>query len=143
MLDKYEKDPAWIGKVDGKGEWAVAYHGTRLEAAAPIVKEGLSTDVAKRDAMLDDAIAQMGEEADHPGLYVATLCQDGAYPQYTTPFSVPVSPDKNEEFSLVFQCRVKPGEFTTHRLPVKEGHAWRFVEPSCIRPYGILLKKEA
>ena len=143
VLDKYEKDPTWIGMVDGKGEWAVAYHGTRVEVVAPIVKQGLLTSAVQVDLMLGEAVKQMGEEANRPGVYVATHCQDGSYPQYTTAFSVPVAPDQSEEYSLVFQCRVKPGKFTTHRGPVKEGHAWRFVDSSYIRPYGILLKKEA
>jgi hypothetical protein len=143
VLDKYEKDPAWIGMVNGKREWAVAYHGTRVEVAAPIVQQGLLTSAVQVDLMLDEAVRQMGEEANRPGVYVATHCQDGSYPKYTTPFSVPVSPGKSEEYSLVFQCRVKPGKFTNHPSPVKEGEAWRFVDPSCIRPYGILLKKEA
>ena len=35
-----------------------------------------------------------------------------------------------QKFSLVFQCRVKSGEFTTHRKPVKKGKAWRFCQSS-------------
>jgi hypothetical protein len=142
VLDKYEKDPAWIGMVGGTDEWAVAYHGTTAEAAVPIVHQGLLTSAVKRDAMLDEALKQMGEEAHRPGVYVATHCQDGSYPRYTTPFSVPISPDTSENYSLVFQCRVKPGKFTKHTVPVEKGEAWRFVDSSCIRPYGILLKKE-
>ncbi|CAF3486087.1 unnamed protein product [Rotaria sp. Silwood1] len=142
VLDKYEKDPTWIGRTNAKGEWAVAYHGTNTNAVTGIIKHGLLVSAIKRDAMRDEAIEQGGEDAASPGVYVATHCEGGAYPQYTLPFTVTVSPSKFERFSLVFQCRVKPEKFTIHKAPVTTGEAWRFVDPNCVRPYGILLKKE-
>lgn len=140
VVDKYEKDPAWVGQVNRDSEWAVAYRGTRAEAAIPIVKEGLKTSAVDHDAQ-----KQKDQVANSPGVYVATNCQNSSYPRYTRGFSVPVSVGKSEEYSLVFQCRVRPGEFTTHKSsgPAQEGEAWRFVDPRFIRPYGILLKKEA
>ncbi|CAF3171703.1 unnamed protein product [Rotaria socialis] len=92
--------------------------------------------------MLDEAFEQIGEETNHVGFYIAAHCEGGSYPQYTVPFTVPPFPDKSERFSIVFQCRVKPGKFTTHKSSVSVGEAWRIVDPSAIRPYGILLKKE-
>ncbi|CAF3112685.1 unnamed protein product [Rotaria sp. Silwood2] len=142
VLDKYEKDPTWIGSTNAKGEWAVAYHGTNANAVTGIVKHGLLISAIKRDVMRDEAIEQGGEDADRPGVYVATHCEGGAYPQYTLPFTVSVSSSKSERFSLVFQCRVKPEKFTIHETPVNTGKAWRFVDSSSVRPYGILLKKE-
>ena len=142
VLDRYGSDTTWIGRVDAKGEWPVAYHGTHSGAVSGIVQHGLLPSTAKRDAMLDEAIEQMGEKANRSGLYVATHCDGGSYPQYTTPFTVTTFPDKSESFSLVFQCRVEPGKFTTHRTPVTEGKAWRIVDPDAVRPYGILLKRE-
>ena len=142
VLDKYGDDRNWIGRVNAEGEWPVAYHGTKKEAVSGIVKQGLLPGVVGRDAMLDEAIAQMGEEAKQPGLYVATHCNGGSYPQYTTPFTVITFPGKSEQFSIVFQCRVQPSKFTTHTTPVEKGEAWRTVDRFAIRPYGILLKKE-
>ncbi|CAF5160321.1 unnamed protein product [Rotaria sp. Silwood1] len=83
----------------------------------------------------------MGAEANRPGLYVPTHC-DGGAKIYTEPFTVTPYPDKTESFRIVFQCRVKPEKFTVHKSPVIDGNAWRYVDPSSIRPYGILLKKE-
>ncbi|CAF3781498.1 unnamed protein product [Rotaria sordida] len=120
VLNKYEKDPTWIGCINAKGEWAVAYHGTNANAVTGIVKHGLLISAVKRDVMLDEAIEQGGEDADHPGVYVATHCEGGAYPQYTVPFTVTVSPSTSERFNLVFQCRVKPEKFTIHEAPVTE-----------------------
>jgi hypothetical protein len=139
---KYGIDPTWIGMKNAAGEWPVAYHGTKAVAALPIITQGLSTDYVQRDVMQEEAIEQKGLSVAGPGVYVATHCEGGSYPSYTTPFSVPTSDGGSEKYSLVFQCRVKPGEFTNHTGPVKEGEAWRFVDSSHIRPYGLLLKKE-
>jgi hypothetical protein len=95
----------------------------------------------KTDAMMEEAIEQIGEEANRPGLYVATHCNGGS-DIYTQPFTVTAFPGKSEQFRIVFQCRVEPGKFTTHTSPVNVGEAWRIVDPKAVRPYGILLKKE-
>jgi hypothetical protein len=142
VLHKYGDDRTWIGRINAKGEWPVAYHGTKKDAVSSIVAKGLLPSAVVTDAMKSEAIEQMGEEANQPGLYVATYCNGGSYPQYTTPFTVTTFPDKSERFSIVFQCRVQPNKFTIHTSPVKEGKAWRIVDPNAIRPYGILLKKE-
>jgi hypothetical protein len=101
----------------------------------------LLPSAVKADAMKKEAIQQMGEEANRPGLYVATHCNGGS-DIYTRPFTVTAFPGKSEQFRIVFQCRVEPGKFTTHKSPVNVGEAWRIVDPKAIRPYGILLKKE-
>jgi hypothetical protein len=142
VLHKYGDDTTWIDHVNAKGEWPIAYHGTKHFAVNNIVKHGLLPGAVVRDAMLDEAIDQIGEKADAPGLYVATHCDGGSHPQYTEPFSVPTSSGTSEQFRIVFQCRVEPGKFTTHTSPVEVGQAWRIVDPKAIRPYGILLKKE-
>ena len=144
VVHKYGKDETWIGRKNAPGEWAVAYHGTKADAVIGIVNESLRTDLVQRDVMRAEAMQQIGSEAAQTGVYVATHCEGGSYPQYTKEFTVPVSPGKVEKFSVVFQCRVKPGTFTRHKHPnvIRQGEAWRFVDPHCVRPYGILLKKE-
>ncbi|CAF1113733.1 unnamed protein product [Rotaria sordida] len=141
VLNKYGEDNTWIGRVDAEGEWPVAFHGTRSGAVSGIVEYGLLPSVIKTDAMKEEAIEAIGEEANRPGFYVATHCEGGSS-LYTAPFTVTTFPHKSEEFRIVFQCRVQPGKFTTHKSPVTVGEAWRIVDPSAIRPYGILLKKE-
>ncbi|CAF1549077.1 unnamed protein product, partial [Didymodactylos carnosus] len=142
VLHKYTTDSTWLGCVNAEGEWPVAFHGTRSDAVNSIVQQGLLPSAARLDVVKYEAIQQMGEEANHPGLYVATHCNGGSHPQYTTPFTVTTFPQKSEQFRIVFQCRVQPGKFTTHSTPVQKGKAWRIVDPSAVRPYGILLKKE-
>jgi hypothetical protein len=140
--NKYKDGSIWLGHVNAEGEWPVAFHGTKAGAVSGIVQHGLLPSTAKTDVVKIEAIAQMGKEADRPGLYVATHCNGGSYPQYTEAFTVNSFPDKSERFSIVFQCRVQPGKFSTHTTPVSKGEAWRIVDPSAVRPYGILLKKE-
>ncbi|CAF0875232.1 unnamed protein product [Adineta ricciae] len=138
---KYGHDRTWIGCVNAPGEWPVAFHGTHKEAVTGIVANGLLPKFTETDVKLDEAIDQIGEEANKAGLYVATHCHGGA-DLYTTPFTVTTAADRSEQFRIVFQCRVEPKKFTTHTSPVNEGEAWRFVDPNAIRPYGILLKKD-
>lgn len=139
--DKYQSDELWLGDTNAEGEWPVAFHGTNANAVSGIVQHGLLPSAVKTDAMLNEAIEQIGEEADQPGLYVATHCNGGS-DMYTNPFTVTAYPGKSEQFRIVFQCRVQPGKFTTHTSPVDVGEAWRIVDPKAVRPYGILLKKE-
>jgi hypothetical protein len=139
---KYTDDPVWLGSSNSKGEWPVAFHGTCSSAVKSIANQGFMTDKVVRDAMLGEAIQQKGSVVDRPGLYVATHCNGGAHPQYTQEFTVEITPGKPETFQVVFQCRIRPGSYTEHKTPVREGHAWRIVDPSAIRPYGILMKNK-
>jgi hypothetical protein len=141
VKDKYKDGQIWLGCLNVEGEWPVAFHGTSANAVSGIVQHGLLTSAVKTDVKRTEAIEQMGEEADSPGLYVATHCNGGS-DIYTTPFIVTAFPGKSEQFRIVFQCRVQPGKFTTHTSPVNVGEAWRIVDPSAVRPYGILLRKE-
>jgi hypothetical protein len=138
VVDKFPNDQLWLGNSNVKGEWAFAFHGTKGGAVKGIREKGLL--ISEHDAMRSEAIRNAGSYVDKPGLYVATHCNGGAHPTYTKPFSVPSSQNKSETFRVVFQCRVKPGAYTTHTSPVSKGEAWRFVDPDAIRPYGILLK---
>jgi len=140
VIDKFPDDKLWLGCSNVKGEWPVAFHGTHGRAVKGIREKGLL--ITQIDVMRDEAVQKAGRDVDKPGLYVATHCDGGAHPMYTKPFTVPLSQNKNETFRIVFQCRVKPGAYTTHTSPVTTGEAWRFVDPDAIRPYGILVKNE-
>jgi hypothetical protein len=142
VVNKFPDDKLWLGKNNVEGEWAVAFHGTHGGAVKGITQQGFLIKEAVRDLMKDEAVKQGGTEFDKPGLYVATHCTGGAHPRYTTVFDIKQSSDVVEKFRVVFQCRVKPGAYTTHRIPVDKGRAWRFVDPEAIRPYGILVKSE-
>jgi hypothetical protein len=136
VIDKFPDDELWLKSSNVDGEWAVAFHGT----VKGIREKGIL--ITRVDAMRKEAVEQAGTDYDKPGLYVATHCTGGAHPSYTEPFPIQSSSEKTDEFRVVFQCRVKPGAFTTHRTPVVKGRAWRFVDPDAIRPYGILVKNE-
>jgi hypothetical protein len=138
---KYGGDNLWLGSSNVDGEWPVAFHGTHSGAVSSITQNGLSPGAAKRDLMQEEAIQQLGPSAKGIGLYLATYCNGGSYPQYTQPFTV-TTDQKTETFCVVFQCRVRPKSYSVHTSCVKEGHAWRVTDSTAIRPYGLLLKKE-
>jgi hypothetical protein len=138
--DKYTDGNLWLGSDNVKGEWAVAFHGTQATSVKGIQQKGLL--ITKVDLMRTEAVEQRGEQFDKPGLYVATHCTGGAHPQYTSTFNINSTSEKTQKFRVVFQCRVKPDEYTIHSSPVAKGEAWRFVDPNHIRPYGILVKNE-
>ena len=140
VTDKFPHDKLWLGQSNVQGEWAVAFHGTKGGAVKGITEKGLLFTYA--DAKRAEAVQLGGKDFDKPGLYVATHCTGGAHPLYTSSFPIQSSVEKTDNFRVVFQCRVKPGVYTAHRSPVNKGHAWRFVDPEAIRPYGILVKNE-
>lgn len=137
---KYKDGPVWFGSNNAKGEWPVAFHGTRSHTVKNIKDKSLLTGNIVRDAMLQEAITLKGESVNRPGLYVATHCNGGSHPYYTEKFEVKTPAGKTETFHAVFQCRVRPDSYTIHTTPVKNGKAWRIVDPEAVRPYGILLK---
>ena len=141
VSNKYRQDQLWIGRENGPGEWAVAFHGTKAEDALGTVRGGLRSDAFRSDPMRDVAVAKLGKKVDRPGLYVYTKCEDGASLR-SEPFTLPVLPGQSERFRLVFQCRVKPVKYTVHPTPVEGVDTWRYVDANFIRPYGLLLKKE-
>jgi hypothetical protein len=141
ISNKYGSENVWLGSSNSDGEWPVAFHGTHSGAVSGIIQDGLSAGTAKRDLMQPEAIQQLGPAAKGIGLYLATHCNGGSYPQYTHPFTVSTG-DKTENYCVVFQCRVRPKSFSVHTGCVKTGKAWRVIDPTAIRPYGLLLKKE-
>ncbi len=142
VVDKYPDDQRWLGSNNVKGEWPIAYHGTRVHAIKSIVNQSLLPRYAKVDAQRMDAVQKNGSYFDKVGVYVATHCNGGAHPAYTVPFTVQTSSKKTECFRVVVQCRIRPDSFTRHIPPVVVGESWRIVDPAAIRPVAILLKNE-
>jgi hypothetical protein len=140
VSQKYTDDAIWLGHNNSPGEWPVAFHGTHPAAVSNIMKDGLSSGAAKRDRMMEEAIEQKGPSMNRPGLYLATHC-DGGSEAYATTFTVK-NGDETESFQVVFQCRVRPDSFTLHTSCVTVGHGWRVVDPTAVRPYGLLLRKK-
>lgn len=118
---KYPGDNVWLGCKNIPGEWPLAFHGTQAEAVSNITKDGLSIDKVEHDDMREEAVEQMGSKVDSPGLYLSTHCKGGAHSLYTKTFTVYTSDKKIERFRVVFQCRVKPNEFTIHKSPLTIG----------------------
>ena len=101
---KYLGDSIWLGSENISGEWPVAFHGTHANAVKSIAQQGLLTSTAVRDVMVSEAVRQKGEAMNRPGLYLATHCDGGAHPAYTSTFTVKGSLENTETFRVVFQC---------------------------------------
>lgn len=140
VTEKYADGNVWLGHSNSVGEWPVAYHGTYARAVSSVAQHGLSTDTEQQDPMREEAIQQMGTAMNRPGLYLTTHCNGGCDADATT-FQIR-SGELVQTFQVVFQCRVRPGSFTVHRVPEGEGHIWRVVDPAAIRPYGLLLRRK-
>lgn len=140
VSQKYTGDTVWLGHNNTAGEWPVAFHGTHSGAVSNIMKDGLSLGAIQRDRMIQEAIQQKGPAMNRPGLYLATHCNGGS-DAYATTFTV-TNGGKTETFQVVFQYRVQPGTFTTHTSCVSVGHGWRVVDPTAVRPYGLLVRKK-
>lgn len=144
ISNKYPGDDVWLRSTGEPGVWPVAYYGTQSEAAVhSIINNGLSTEIDpnKQDDFRAESVRQKGEQFDKPGLYLSTYCKHGVHPRYTKTFTVQISPKKIQRFRIVFQCRVNPDGFTIHECPVTRRELWRIVDPTVVRPYGILLLK--
>lgn len=127
VKNQYGTDRNWFSYINARDEWAVAFQGTSPIPIDSTIKGG-------------DLLANI-EKDDRPGLYVTTHCTNGA-DRYALPFHVPISADKNEQFQIVFQCRIEPEQFTVHKGFVKLGDVWRTIDAKAIRPYGILVRKK-
>jgi hypothetical protein len=68
----------------------------KKEAVGGIIKEGFLITAVKTDAMIGEAIKQMGEEVNRPGFYMATHCKGGS-DNYATPSTVTAFSNKSEQ----------------------------------------------
>lgn len=136
-----DEEMHWLSHLNTDDVWPLAYHGTHADVVSDVAKEGLSHDKVAPDEFRQEAVEQAGLKMDKPGIYLNTFCDGGAHPRYTKNFSVQVSRRKSERFRIVFQCRVKPGEFTIHQSPSIKGDLWRVVDRTAVRPYGILIRQ--
>ena len=141
VKDKYETERNWLSANEDDKPWNVAFLGPKFSIAQSIASENFKLGIGHSETMRLSAVRQRGPTFNRPGFYVATKCEGGASP-YATEFEVPINANRTEKFQLVFQCRVKPGEYTVHQSTVKDVNIWRFIDPAHIRPYGILLKKK-
>ncbi|CAF1615808.1 unnamed protein product [Adineta ricciae] len=143
VFNKYsdETKDRWIGCQNIPGEWPIAYYGTNGNFIHDLERNQTSPDQEKFDPMREESVRQMGEKMNKQGFYVFPKCNGGAYPSYTKTFEVPITSKKNSRFRVVFQCRVKPGQFTVHTCPISKCEIWRVVDTDAVRPYGVLVRK--
>ena len=136
VIDKYLEDEPWLGTDNQPGEWAVAYHGTKLDVVKSIADKGLMHDSVSRDALKGEAKQLNPSMSDVQGLYITTHCEGGAS-SYTKPFPVRDPNDISKLYRVIFQCRVQPGKFAEHAKVVKIEKACRVFDEKAIRPYGL------
>ena len=142
--EKYPQDNQWFDNDNIQGGWTNAFHGIDSNLQTIITRKGFFTTCRRKDPVIDEAIEQMGDKANGSSIYVTKECEGGAHPHYTISFTIPSSStaDEKRRYYLIFQCRVKPNTFSSHRRLFKESTVCRVLEADAIRPYALLLKTE-
>jgi len=128
VYGKYDNgDNTWLGINGNKGEWCVAYYGTRISNAKSIIINGLKKGLIQ-SCMHD-------EDLNHPGNKVGIGV-------YVTPkiYIAEMYNQSVEGYKCVFMCRVNPKSM---RIPRLSPDYWVVNDDSNdIRPYRLLIKKE-
>ena len=113
-----------MGKLNTKGEWCVAYHGTNLSNAKNIIKQGFEKGIRQNyENHLDKDGNQIGK-----GVYFSP--------------KIEIAEDYSESFlgiKCVFMCRVDPEKMKVAHQ--KEIYIINDPEFDII-PYRLLIKKE-
>ena len=123
VIGKYEND-IWLGakgKSVNDSEWAVSYHGTKIENAQSIIQYGLK--IGQRNAF---------------GVGIYCTPNISTAEQYSPTFTNPFS---GKKYKIVFQNRVRPSAI--HRASEFGGpnDYWYVSDGSHIRPYSIYIKE--
>lgn len=119
--DKYE-DTKWLGSKGNNTEWAVAYHGTKIQNIKSIIENGLKPGI---------------HNVYGAGVY-CTPNISTAEKGYSKPFENPVTHNK---YKVVLQTRVKPSSIIRCELRGGPHDYWLVEDGKDIRPYGLCIKK--
>ena len=119
---KYE-DEVWLGSSNGRGEWPVSYHGTRLDTVNAIAPNGY--DLAKHNRFVHGR-----------GVY--------STPDIQVARGFAKSFTKNDqEYLVILQNRVNPKN-VVKLLDDETGNGEYWISPTAadIRPYGLCIMKK-
>mmetsp|Transcript_40783 Transcript_40783/g.118156 ORF Transcript_40783/g.118156 Transcript_40783/m.118156 type:complete len:322 (+) Transcript_40783:57-1022(+) len=133
VMNCFEGGNAWL-RLDGSpGEWAVAYHGTNVQAMPSILTGGMR--VGERQAYKDFRDSRTGERIGE-GIYCTPSMKTAAD-------FAPVWSIEGRKLQFVFQCRVRPEAIKRIHEEVgrESGAYWLINDPSDIRPYGVLVRE--
>lgn len=133
VFGRFEGGNAWLS-LDGRpGEWAVAYHGTQVEAMPAILNGGMKA--GERQAYKDFVDKRTGEKIG-TGIYCTPNLATAA--EYS-----PCSEVEGRKMQFVFQCRVRPEAIKRIHEEVgrESGAYWLINDASDIRPYGVLVRE--
>uniref|UniRef100_A0A7S3U0U9 PARP catalytic domain-containing protein n=1 Tax=Emiliania huxleyi TaxID=2903 RepID=A0A7S3U0U9_EMIHU len=132
VKDKYASNK-WLQKESG---WPVVYHGTRARPCIVrgIVREGFKIRGGKETAHNGSRYGQ--------GVYCTP---DPAYAVQYAKQQKLESSEHDDEFLVVFQCRVEPDSFTVERdTNDNDSKAiWRVTDPTNLRPCAVLMSTVA
>ena len=121
VLGKYSSD-AWLSRKAG---WPIVYHGTRARPCIirSIVREGFKPAGGKAEAFNGSRFGS--------GIYCSPNSRFAASYSKQKKLSARSS---EEEYRVVFMCRVKPGSWREETDDI-----WVVDNPRNIRPFGLLL----
>lgn len=121
VANKYDDgNNTWMCLDGRKGEWAVAYHGTKQHALVPIIMNGLQAGSRQLYA------SEVGD-----GIYCSPDL-DGVALAYATMENL-----DSHAVRFILQCRVRPNAI---KKCSRSGY-WVINKGEDIRPYGILVKE--
>ena len=122
VAGKYENE-TWLGSSNGRNEWPVSYHGTKLDAVNSIAPNGY--DLAKHNRFIHGRGVYST-----PDINVAR----GFAKSFT---------HENQEYLVILQNRVNPKNVM--KLSTEEtgnGEYWISPTAADIRPYGVCIMKK-
>lgn len=133
VMGRFEGGNAWLSLNGRAGEWAVAYHGTHVDAMPSILGGGLKA--GERQAYKDFLDRRTGEKIGS-GIYCTPNLETAAE------FS-PAFKQEGRTIQFVFQCRVRPEAIKRIHEEVgrESGAYWLINDADDIRPYGVLVRE--
>jgi len=133
VMGRFEGGNSWLSLNGRAGEWAVAYHGTHVDAMPSILSGGLKA--GERQAYKDFVDKRTGSKIGM-GIYCTPNFDTAA--EFSPAFS-----QEGRTMQFLFQCRVRPEAIKRIHDEVgrESGAYWLINDSDDIRPYGVLVRE--
>ena len=154
--DEYAR--AWLGEVDGPGEWCNAYHGTTPTAVPAIARSGLRRGRSAASDDSDGDVERVNGARFGSGVYCTPRVEEAEL--YAEPIEVSADVDgvaTTKYYHVIFQCRVRGPACASHAEAVsKRGYYnvglgeecadcnqdyWVVPKQEDVRPYAVLMQE--
>jgi hypothetical protein len=135
VLGKYDDgNNDWMKLTGAEGEWAVAYHGTKVSGFPAILTEGFKAGA--RQKYDDEKCVKTGQKIGSGVYCTPGLAMAARYAGQGHGF-------EGHNIIFVMQCRVNPSKIKHCHDYLKDPEAyWVLNDPNDIRPYRVLIKEK-